>query len=94
MKGLPSLEVLEEVHNFPGPYTFKVFGSNTSAFVESVERVVEEVTGGFGEMDLSTRSSSAGNHVCVTVNVHMQTAHQVQAMYVELAELDDLRMLL
>ena len=32
MGELPSIELLEAVHHFPGPYTFKVIGKSDNGF--------------------------------------------------------------
>lgn len=94
MKGLPSIELLESTHTFPGTYTVKAFGENTEAFVDAARNAAEDVSGTPDRVQLSYRASSKGNHGCVTLEVWVEQAHQVHALYVSLGEIDGLRMLL
>ncbi len=94
MQGLPTIPSLEATHAFPCHYTLKIIGANTDAFEASVVRVAGEVSGYPDAVRASSRPSSKGNHRAVTVEVYVQTAHQVQALYVAMRELDDVRMML
>ena len=72
----------------------KVFGPVDAAWVAQVVRAADEVTGLQGHVRHSVRESSGGKHACVTLDVYVQTAHQVQAIYAELLTLPAVRMLL
>lgn len=91
---VPSIEALENAHRFPGKYIFKVFGAHEQAFVDAARLAISEVAGADGLLTMSSRASSGGKHICVTLNVLVQSAHQVQAIYVELTQIDGIRMIL
>ena len=88
------LDRLNEVHSFPGPYTFKVIGSNSDAFVDSVVGVVTDALGESADPEVSTRESSGGKHVSVTVLVEVGDAESVLEIYAGFRELDGARFVL
>lgn len=94
MKGVPSIELLESTHTFPSQFTYKVFGPNTEAFRESAEASAVGIAGSADWVSASTRESGKGNHQCVTLEVFVQSAHQIQALYGELQKLEGVRMIL
>jgi putative lipoic acid-binding regulatory protein len=94
MKGLPSIELLESTHSFPCHYTYKVFGAHSDELISVVCVAAEQVAGMSSYVRYTYRQSSGGVHGCVTLEVYMQTAHQVQALYVELGSLSVVRMLM
>lgn len=94
MKGLPSIELLESTHTFPGTFTIKAFGDNSEAFIDAARAAAVGVSGSDARVNLSYRASSKGNHGCVTLDVWVEQAHQVHALYICLGEIDGLRMLL
>lgn len=77
---LEFLESLREVHDFPGPFMFKVIGGNSDAFVANV---VQAVINALGEVEpeVKTRESSGGKHVAVTVDVSVESAEAVLDVY-------------
>jgi putative lipoic acid-binding regulatory protein len=94
MKNLPSIELLESTHTFPCRYMFKVFGFHGEELIEQVRDAAAAVSGGERHVTWSYRTSGAGKHGCVTLDVWLQTAHHVQAMYTELQGLTSVRMLM
>lgn len=88
-----SIELLESTHEFPGPYTIKVFGPHSQDFLDRVRDTTRAVLMG-GEFDLSFRSSSKGTHGCATVDAQVEDAQQVILLYGELANIDGVRMIL
>lgn len=94
MNNLPPIELLESTHDFPCRYTFKAFGAHGEALVESTRRAAAGVAGSEDHVTYTYRASSGGKHACVTLDVYVQTAHQVHAVYVELQSLDEVRMLM
>lgn len=94
MQGLPTVESLQNVHDFPGRYTFKAFGPAEQHFVDEARSVVVQATAGRGDEVLSARLSKQGRYMCVTLDVFVQSPEQVRAIYVELSHLEGLRMLL
>jgi putative lipoic acid-binding regulatory protein len=71
-----------------------VFGPHGDELITVVRNAAEQVAGLPSYVQHSYRQSSGGVHGCVTLEVYMQTAHQVQALYVELGSLSVVRMLM
>ena len=94
MKGLPSVEALESVHAFPCPYTFKVFGPGESSVFEDARSVALGYVADPQEVSLTTRESSRGTYVCVSLTVTASSAEQVREMYRALVRLASVRYLL
>lgn len=88
------LDRLNEVHSFPGPYVFKVIGSNSEEFVSNVVQVVVDALGEDVEPEVSTRESSGGKHLSVTVSVQVDVAESVLEVYAGFKELDEARFVL
>lgn len=94
MKGLPSIELLESVHTFPGRYTFKAFGDNSQQLLDAARTAAEFVTKSGERVDVSYRPSAKGNHACVTLDVLVDSALEVQQIYLELFAIPQVRLLL
>lgn len=88
------LDRLNEVHSFPGPYTFKVIGANSEEFFDSVVQVVNDALGSGADADVSTRESSGGKHLSVTVSVEVDDAETVLEVYAGFRELEEARFVL
>ena len=90
---VPSIELLNSAHQFPGPYVFKAIGKQDNAFVARVIAAIRE------ELELTVdpahelRTSAKGNHAAVTVTVRVQSAEQVRAVYYRILKLPGLEML-
>ncbi len=78
---LPTLELLEQRHDFPCPYTFKVIGVAGAAFESSVAECVRS------ELDLdetpstSLKTTSGGRHQSVTIEPTCSDASDVLRLY-------------
>lgn len=94
LSGMPTIPSLEATHEFPCHYTLKVIGNNSDSFEIEAVRVAGEVSGYPDALRVSRKVSRKGNHRSVTLEVYVQTAHQVQALYIELSQVDGLRMML
>ena len=93
-KNIPSAELLESVHPFPGNYQIRAIGETADDFEgRVVEAAVAEVAAP-GEVDHSCRYTRGGRHVAVTLDITVQNAEQVRSIYARLQELDGLRLLL
>lgn len=88
------LERLEDVHSFPGEYTFKVIGSNSPEFVSSVVQAAVNVLGKTADPDVDTRESSKGNHISVTLTVSVREAAVVMDVYDAFQEMEQIRFIL
>lgn len=93
MNNLPSTELLESTHEFPGLYRMKAIGSSEDNFEgRVVEAVVSELAGP-SELDYSVRSTPGGRHVALTLDITVQSAEQVRRIYVRVHEVQGLTLL-
>lgn len=90
---LPSLELIESQHKFPGPYVFKVIGDNREEFVADALTLALNAVGEDRECTHSTRSSAAGNHVALTLSLSLSNAEEVHRVYENLLKLNGIRAL-
>jgi putative lipoic acid-binding regulatory protein len=91
---LPNLELLESMHEFPGPYVFKVIGSTEGNFIGRVLAAVRSELAESIEPAFSVRKTAGKRHVCVTIEPPVDDGAQVLAIYRRLREVDGLVMLL
>jgi putative lipoic acid-binding regulatory protein len=90
---LPSLELLESMHTFPGPFIFKIIGNQRNDFLADALLLA---TGAIGEQrpsNHSIRISSGGQHIAVTLSIHLKTASEVHLIYANLLKLPGLKAL-
>lgn len=85
---LPSIDLLEATHPFPCPYTFKVIGQVEDQFVGRVLLAVRSEIDSSEEPPFSTRKSSGGRHICVTIEPNMASAEHVLTVYRRLKEVE------
>ncbi len=90
----PSEDLLESVHSFPGSYQIKVIGTRGEDFTGRVLAAVLEEVSGPSEVEHSIRETPNGRHAAVTLDLTVQSAEQVRAIYERLRMLDGLAMLL
>lgn len=94
MSNLPSIEVLEQAHEFPCTYTIKAIGATQADFVNSVLEGVQS------ELQLeelprhSLKETSGGRHASVTLELDVQTPHQVLAVYARIQTMEGLVLIL
>jgi putative lipoic acid-binding regulatory protein len=93
MSSLPTVEVLEKAHAFPGPYEFKVIGKAEPGFVARVVALVREELHLEIDPPYRVREAVGGRHLSVTLEPTIQSAQQVLAVYRRLGGLDGLVML-
>ena len=88
------LKRLNDVHAFPGEYVFKVIGTNSPEFVTRSVQATVNVLGSSANPDVSTRSSSGGKHLSVTLTVDVDQAEDVLDVYALLQEMEGVRFML
>ncbi len=93
MHQFPSVELLEDTHQFPTNYMFKVIGKADNGFIARAVAVVREEL--FMEEDppYFVREQRSGRHVAVTIEPLVRDAEQVVALYRKLIELEGLVLL-
>lgn len=87
MDNLPSAELLENTHSFPGPYMFKAIGRSEEGFVARIVAAVREELEGEVDPPYRVRETAAGRHIAVTVEPHVQNAWEVLAVYQRLGQI-------
>ena len=92
MDALPSVELLESTHDFPGPYMFKVIGWSQDDFAGRIVEAVRDEMEGADDPPYRVRSTSGGRHVSVTLEPVMESAWQVLAVYRRIREAEGLIM--
>lgn len=90
----PSEELLESAHAFPGPYQIKAIGSRDNDFAARVLAAVLEELSGPSEIDHTIRETPNGRHAAVTLEITVQSAEQVRAIYARIREVEGLALLL
>jgi putative lipoic acid-binding regulatory protein len=93
MEKLPSVELLEETHQFPTNYMFKVIGKGDNAFIARAVAIVREELFLDEDPPYSVREPNSGRHVAVTLEPLVRDAEQVVAIYRRLMELEGLVLL-
>ncbi len=91
---IPPLELLESVHSFPGAYQIRAIGAVSDDFTARVVGAASSELAGPGEVDYSERFTPDGRHVSVTLDLTVQSAEQVLAIYRQLQTIEGLRFLL
>jgi putative lipoic acid-binding regulatory protein len=89
----PSQELLESTHTFPGVYRIKAIGSATDEFENRVVAAVESELAAPSDLDYSVRTTPGGRHVAVTMDITVQNAEQVRAIYARVHQVSGLTLL-
>jgi putative lipoic acid-binding regulatory protein len=90
---LPSLELIESQHSFPGPYIFKVIGDHREDFVADALSLALNSLGDDRDFQHSTRPSKSGQHLALTLSLTLNSAAEVHGVYENLLKLNGLRAL-
>ena len=91
---LPTIELLESRHSFPGPYTIKVIGDAGDNFLARIIAAVRDELSLEVDPPLKLKTTKGGRHVSITVEPEVQTPQQVLALYSRLSQVNGLVMLL
>jgi uncharacterized protein len=91
---LPSVEILESRHSFPGPFLFKVIGSAEDNFLARVISAVRNELNMETDPVYSMRSTKTGDHIAITLEPECASAQQVLAIYSRLSGMNGVVMLL
>ena len=89
----PSVDLLESTHLFPGVYQIKAIGSAEDDFEARVVEAVVAVVAAPSELDYSVRSTPGGRHIALTLDITVQAAEQVRAIYARIREVKGLTLL-
>ncbi len=86
----PSVELLESTHAFPGEFKIKAIGSTDDSFEIRVIEAVYALLPARSDLDYSVRSTPGGRYVAITLDLMVQSADQVRAIYAEIQEVKGL----
>jgi uncharacterized protein len=86
----PSVELLESTHSFPGDYKIKAIGLSDDDFETRVVEAVCALLPARSDLEYSVRSTPGGRHLAITLDLTVQTAEQVRAIYAEIQEVKGL----
>lgn len=89
-----TLQALRDVHQFPGPFRFKVIGENTPEFVARVMQTVVLVVGHHSQPQVTFRESAHGRHQSISLTATLASAEQVLDVYAALRDVQGVRFLL
>jgi putative lipoic acid-binding regulatory protein len=78
---MPTIELLENTHVFPGPYMFKFIGKVENGFVARVVAGVREELEEEADPPYRVRETAGGRHVSITLEPTVRSASQVLAVY-------------
>ncbi|MDG3004191.1 YbeD family protein [Paludisphaera mucosa] len=90
----PSLELLESTHLFPGSYIIKAIGRAEDDFEGRVVQAVSSHLAAPSDLDYSVRITPGGRHIAVTLELTVQNAEQVLAIYEQLRDVGGLAYLI
>jgi putative lipoic acid-binding regulatory protein len=82
----------DELLDFPCPFPFKVLGVADDALVEQVVAVLQQHAP--GDYSPTTKPSSKGNYLSVTVTVTAQSKEHLETMYSALGQIELVRVVL
>ncbi len=94
MGELPTTQLLESTHEFPGTYMFKVIGRIEGEFALRVVTAVRDALARPDDPPHSVRVAAGGRHVAVTVEPRVDSAEEVIAIYQRLRTIAGLVMFL
>jgi uncharacterized protein len=89
----PSVELLESTHFFPGVYKIKAIGRVDDDFESRVVEAVCSHLPARSDLDYSVRTTPGGRHVAITLDITVQTAEQVRAIYADVRDVEGLTLL-
>lgn len=90
----PSEDLLESIHSFPGTFQIKAIGAADGDFLGRVLAAALEELAGPSEIEHSIRETPGGRHAAVTLDITVQSAEQVRAIYARIREVEGLSLLL
>lgn len=88
------VELLESTHSFPSIFRIKVIGDAKDDFEGRVLAAVRAEVSGVSEVEHSIRNTAGGRHMSLTLDVNVQSAKQVMAIYDGLQKVEGLKLLL
>ena len=85
---------MTELLEFPCDFPIKIMGRTTEAFEGLVLEIVRRHVPDLGEGAVSSRSSREGRYTSLTVTVRARSREQLDALYKELSEHPDIKVVI
>ena len=92
-KHIPTKELLESTHEFPGVYTVKAIGLAKGPFLARVVSITRETLGASQDPGYTQRESAGGEYVAVTLDFQVESSQQVIDVYRAILEVPELHLL-
>ena len=89
-----AIELLESTHQFPCEHTIKAIGTATDDFQGRIVRAAQSAHARPTAVSHSARTTPNGAHVAVTLEVQVESPHEVITMYRALQVVKGLRFLI
>ena len=86
---LPPRELLEQSHQFPGPYMLKVIGRPNDRFVGRIVEAIREELQSDANPEYQLKFSTSGRHLSITLEPHFESAQQVLDVYERLQQVTE-----
>lgn len=94
MDRLPAIELIESVHEFPGPYIIKVIGAAEPTFVARIIAAVRDELKANVDPRASAFYTASGRHVSITLEPIVKSAEQVLDLYRRIRDTQGVMLLL
>lgn len=94
MSDHPPQELLEKMHTFPGPFTFKAIGTTDDDFAMRVVAIVRSTLEQEFDAPYAIRETTGRRHVAVTVEPWVESSQQVIDVFAAIRTVDGLVMLM
>lgn len=94
MSNLPPQELLEQMHSFPGKFTFKAIGLTDGEFALRVVAVIRATLNQDFDAPYAIRETSGRRHVAVTVEPWVESSEQVIEVFQAIRAVEGLVMLM
>jgi putative lipoic acid-binding regulatory protein len=79
---------------FPCNFPVKIIGSNSPIFLEEVKKIAKKHFSNFQDEDLKQNMSQKSNYLALTVTVLAENQKMLDAFYLDLTKLPDIKMVL
>jgi len=89
-----TMGIQEHLWEFPCVHKLKIMGLATHPMVDIVTEIVGKHAHDFDRDSISLRESGSGKYVSVTIAVHFTQKEQVEAVFLELHEREEIAMTL
>lgn len=88
------MSIQEHLWDFPCEHTLKIMGLAEHPMIEIVTRIVDTHVPGFDRERIHCKTSSNGKYVSVNVTVEFTHKEQVEGLFLELHECEQVKMTL